>query len=430
MERNTVALTVQENLCCGCGICKAVCPVKCISWNKSNGLYCPSIDEARCVGCGRCASVCPGLGHNYVPQKSAIDTVTGSVQESHNAWAKDEKLRHFSASGGVVSVLVQKLLALGEYDGAFCLNTYDYRKQLKTTLFTEKDITEERYLETIPKSRYLPVSHENAVAYMQEHKDARLILVGVSCAIRGLLAAVEKLGLNRKQYLFIGLFCDTVFNYNVLRYFADSYANGEVLTALHFKNKESGGWPGDMKLFPQNGAPFYVPLSERTKAKAYFMSERCLYCVDKLNVCADISLGDNYTQKDNSILGSNSVILRTATGVHAWSMVKNDLEIRDVDVGDIQKAQAIDWRLNNLYYSDLRTAGSTMNLNLGVPRDNGASFLRAWKNCRKRLRSGAVYDIDPNEVRKQMRRDSKKAGPMVRLINRAIRHIARRIHGK
>ena len=111
-------------------------------------------------------------------------------------------------------------------------------------------------------------------------------------------------------------------------------------------------------------------------------------------------------------------------------MVKDDLEIRDVDVGDIQKAQAIDWRLNNLYYSDLRTAGSTMNLNLGVPRDNGASFLRAWKNCRKRLRSGAVYDIDPNEVRKQMRRDSKKAGPMVRLINRAIRHIARRIHGK
>ena len=194
MERNTVALTVQDNLCCGCGICKAVCPVKCISWNKSNGLYCPSIDEVRCVGCGRCASVCPGLGHNYVPQKSAIDTVTGSVQESHNAWAKDEKLRHFSASGGVVSVLVQKLLALGEYDGDFCLNTYDYRKQLKSTLLTEKDITEELYRETIPKSRYLPVSHENAVAYMQEHKDARLILVGISCAIRGLLAAVKNWG--------------------------------------------------------------------------------------------------------------------------------------------------------------------------------------------------------------------------------------------
>lgn len=428
MERNTVALTVRENLCCGCGVCKAVCPAGCISWSRKNGLYTPLIEEERCAGCGRCASVCPGLGHSYTPRGSAADTVTGSVLVCHNAWAKDAGLRHISASGGVVSVLVRKLLASGAYDGAFCLDTYDYRQQLKTVLFTAKDMEGARYRENAPKSRYLPVSHENAIAYMREHRDARLILIGSSCALRGLLAAVEELGLKRGQYLLVGLFCDTVFNYNVLRYFEDRFADGKPLAALHFKNKESGGWPGDMKLFPRDGAPFYVPLSERAKAKAYFMPERCLYCVDKLNVCADISLGDNYTQKDASAEGSNSVILRTEAGLRVWSMAREELEVRAVDVEDIQTAQAIEWRLNHLHYGDLRMAGSAMDLNRGVPREETDSLLRAWKACRRRLRAGAVYDADPDVLRKQLRRDGKKTGPVGRLVGRVIGHIVRRIH--
>lgn len=430
MERNTVALTVQENLCCGCGICKAVCPTGCITWGRKNGLYTPLINEERCVGCGRCASVCPGLGHSYTPRDSAVDTVTGTVLECHNAWAKDSGLRYISASGGVVSVLVQKLLESGAYDGAFCLDTYDYRQQLKTVLFTAKDMEGGRYQENAPKSRYLPVSHENAITYMREHREARLILIGSSCALRGLLAAMEALRLKRGQYLLIGLFCDTVFNYNVLRYFEDRFADGKPLAALHFKNKESGGWPGDMKLFPQNGASFYVPLPERAKAKAYFMPERCLYCVDKLNVCADISLGDNYTQKDASAEGSNSVILRTEAGLKAWSMAREELEVRAVDVEDIQTAQAVEWRLNHLYYGDLRMTGSAIDLNRGIPREKTGSFLRAWKACQKRLRSGAVYDTDPDRVKKQMQRDSKKVGPIGRLMNRVIGHITRKIHGK
>ena len=141
----------------------------------------------------------------------------------------------------------------------------------------------------------------------------------------GLQAVVKKLKLSTEQYLFIGLFCDQVFNYNVLSYFEDRYSPDAVLEEMHFKNKESGGWPGDMKLFPENGEAFYIPLAERAKAKAYFMPERCLYCVDKLNVCADISVGDNYTGRDESPLGSNSVIIRTKAGAQAWQSAKEQL---------------------------------------------------------------------------------------------------------
>ena len=417
---------MDNNLCCGCGICKGICPRNCISWERKNGLFLPVIDADACVNCGLCASVCPGLGHSYEPRKTATETVTGMVLECCNAWSKDAELRHVSASGGVISTIIQKLLASDSYDGAFCLDSYDYREQLKTRLFTADEVAARWEASSAPKSRYLPVSHENAVRYMKENRDKRLILIGTSCAIRGLQAAVKKLNLKRDQYLFIGLFCDKVFNYNVLAYFSNIYAQGHTVEALHFKNKESGGWPGDMKFFLESGEAFYVPLEERAKAKAYFMPERCLYCVDKLNACADISLGDNYTGKDDSPLGSNSVIIRTETGMAAWSAVQDCLEIRSIGITNIQKAQAIDWRLRNLYIGDL--AMCEFDLNSGIPREMDCTIFKdAYRIARKKLNTGAVYAEDSTALARQVEKDGRKANLFVRWIKRIIGFVRRRI---
>lgn len=423
---NTVNKTIQAELCCGCGVCKGICPRDCISWDRRNGLYVPQIDTQTCVNCGLCASVCPGLGHPYKPASTAAEGVTGSVLASVTAWSRDPHLRHVSASGGVVSTIIRQLLTAGMYDGAFCLDSYDYRQQLKTRLYNAEEVVACWNSSNAPKSRYLPVSHENAVAYMKQNRSARLILVGTSCGIRGLQVAVEKMKLDREQYLFIGLFCDKVFNYNVLPYWQDRYCSGNTLTALHFKNKESGGWPGDMKFFPEGQDPFYVPLNDRAKAKAYFMPERCLYCVDKLNVCADISLGDNYTGQDESELGSNSVIIRTEQGADAWNAAKDSLEIRDIGIEQIQNAQVIERRLDNLYCGDL--IYPQMDLNAGVPREKEANAV--VHQCRyslQKLRAGAVYDTDPAVLDRQLRRDNRKPNPAVRFARRAIGFIKRRI---
>lgn len=430
MDRNTVKKTVQSDLCCGCGICKAICPKECISWSRKNGLYVPNINEQQCVNCGLCASVCPGLSHRYEAKGTAEETVAGPALASFNAWSRDAEFRHISASGGAVSTIIRELLETEAYDGAFCLDTYDYRQQLKTRLYTADEVKAHWAKSSAPKSRYLPVSHENAVTWMKAHRSDRLILVGTPCAVRGLQAAVEKLGLNREQYLFIGLFCDKVFNYNVISYWQDRYCHGNTLEALHFKNKESGGWPGNMKFFPEGQEAFCVPQEDRAKAKAYFMPERCLYCVDKLNVCADISLGDNYTGKDDSTLGSNSVIIRTQAGANAWAAAKDKLEVRDIGIADIQKAQAIGWRLDNLYCGDLKVAqtGEPLDLNHGVPREKEtATLARVWKANLQKLNAGAVYDSDPTVLKQQIQKDNRTPNPIVHFANRAIGYIKRRI---
>ena len=430
MVSNTVQYTVNNNLCCGCGVCKGICPKDCISWQRKDGLFLPHIDETKCVGCGLCNSVCPGLGHTYEPRQTAAETVTGSVMVCYNAWSKDSELRHVSASGGVISTMIQALLVSGKYDGAFCLDSYDYRDQLKTRLYTAEEVAACWTGSQAPKSRYLPVSHENAVRYMKENREKRLILVGTSCAIRGLQAAVSKLKLRRDQYLFIGLFCDKVFNYNVLSYFADTYAQGKTVQALHFKNKESGGWPGDMKFYPEGGDAFYVPLEERAKAKAYFIPERCLYCVDKLNVCADISLGDNYTGRDDSPLGSNSVIIRTTTGMTAWASVQDFLEVRPIEISAIQTAQFISGRLNNLYFGDLKTGymKSKIDLNAGVKREHRyQEYERAWRESLHRSNCGSCYLTAPNKLIRQTIADKKKENALLNFLKRGYYFLKRKL---
>lgn len=430
MGCNTVKYITNNNLCCGCGMCKGICPRDCISWVYKDGLYLPHIDETKCINCGLCKSVCPGFGHIYEPKKNAAETIVGNVTACFNAWSKNSNLRHVSASGGVVSAMVRELLELGSYDGAFCLDSYDYHSRLRTRLYTAEEVSACWETSNAPKSRYLPVSHENAVKYMKEHGNARLVFVGTSCAVRGLQAAVKKLNLDRSQYLFIGLFCDKVFNYNVLSYFEDTYASGRKVKALHFKNKESGGWPGNMKFYPDMGEPFYVPLEERAKAKSYFMPECCLYCVDKLNVCADISLGDNYTGIDASPLGSNSVIVRTQEGMKAWVAVRKLLEIREIDVVEIEKAQFISGRLNHLYFGELkeRSLKGILHLNSGVPRENKYSeYERAWRESLHRIECGSKYLFKPQKLRRQIKTDAKKENILLNFIKRVYYYIKRKV---
>jgi len=422
----TVATTVEQNLCCSCGVCKGICPKNCITYHREHGMFLPEIDTEKCVSCGLCADVCPGLGHTYTAKSTAADTVTGEVLACFNAWSRESDLRHVSASGGVVSTIVKVLLEAGVYDAVFTLDTYDYHEQLKTRRYTVEDFCVDWKKSSTPKSRYLPVSHEDTVSYIRAHRSEKLIIIGTSCAMRGMLSAIDKLGISRNQYLFIGLFCDKVFNYNVLQYWNDTYSPDSIIEKLHFKNKESGGWPGDMKFYPEEKEPFYVPLSDRAKAKAYFMPERCLYCVDKLNVCADISVGDNYTGKDESEFGSNSVIVRTSIGLDAWEMAREKLEIRDITITDVEKAQAIDLRLNNLYYGDLRHP--KLNLNQGVQREKeGSGYNKQWETELQKLSAGAVYDTEPDQLTKQIKIDNKKPNPVARFIRRAFGYIRRKL---
>lgn len=425
MERRTVSDTVKWNLCSSCGICKNVCSLECISWRRDKGMYQPLIDEKRCVSCGICAKVCPGLEFNYgreavLPKEASL----GSYAGLYNAWSKNKDIRHVSASGGVISTMIECLLREKAYDTAFCVNSYDYGEQLRTEPVYIKDVMQCLEDSSIPKSRYLPVSHEEAVKYIRQNPDKRVILIGTSCAVRGLQNVIAHFKLCRSNYLIIGLFCDRVFNYNVYDYFSkDSFCKGKELVKLHFKNKESGGWPGNMKLLFSDGSSAYIDKDERAKAKDYFMPERCMYCIDKLNVSADISLGDNYTGENSSPLGSNSVIIRTEAGQNAWNISRDSIEYAETTIDAIAKGQYLDWRLNNYYYSRLKQKqikADKIDINKGVkPEKASSEYRQRWMRDLRKLRAGEVYCECPAALDEQLKRAEKESKTNTSLFRKA-----------
>lgn len=57
-------VTFLEDICKGCGLCVAACPVKIITLNgkklNKRGYHPASVEEMdKCIGCANCATMCP-----------------------------------------------------------------------------------------------------------------------------------------------------------------------------------------------------------------------------------------------------------------------------------------------------------------------------------------------------------------------------------
>ena len=90
--------------CCGCWACIQVCPKKCINMSEDNeGFLYPGIDLSLCINCGLCEKVCPVIhqGKERNPLKV------------YAAKSCNERIRLESSSGGVFTLLAEKIITSG-----------------------------------------------------------------------------------------------------------------------------------------------------------------------------------------------------------------------------------------------------------------------------------------------------------------------------
>ena len=352
-----ISSVVENNLCVSCGICADVCPKKCIASNFEAGSYLPTIDENSCVNCGRCYRVCPGKSANYT-KTSAKDIFFGTAIKCLAAQTKDKDILARATSGGAVTTLVKNLLRDKIYDAAFLVDTYNHDAETFSNLYTaESDFA------NTPKSRYLTINQSRAVAYMLENPDAKLILVGSSCFVQGILNVIAQFKLNRDNYFLAGLFCDKTMHYNVWTYFKNFVGADK----LFFRTKEQSGWPGNVGLEAQ-GKKIFLPRETRMQMKDFFCVERCRYCLDKLNQFADISFGDNYTKTPlpaqiDKAAGTSCLIIRTERGAKIFDKYRDDFLTKELPAQEVYKSQNIEARKTNYIFSEYKSAevGYTIN---------------------------------------------------------------------
>jgi len=70
------AIEVNEDLCCGCGICVAVCPYDASKLEKTEKGLVSVIDNLKCKRCGVCVSACPA-GARTIKDK-LVETITNT----------------------------------------------------------------------------------------------------------------------------------------------------------------------------------------------------------------------------------------------------------------------------------------------------------------------------------------------------------------
>lgn len=346
-----VETIVKNGQCSSCGVCVSVCPKKCISLKLINRNATVVIDNGSCSQCGICYAVCPFSDQTNFLGKSGIESFNlGERKQILCAVAKDKKLLEDCTSGGVVTSTIMCLLEKKIYDSAFVVKGYG----IEDFYYTER-VTKPEELADSSKSRYVTVSHEKSVKYMLDHPKEKMIIVGVPCAIRGISKCIEKRGLERNNYLLLGLFCDKALTYGVFEYFKEyPLCKGKRITRFNFRDKSSGGWPGDVRIEFEDGSFADVSGEERIRVKDYFTPESCLYCLDKLNTCCDIAMGDNYIPANNQKEGVSSVIVRSDQGEQAWNIVCNEFELKEDSEEDLLKSQHISSRNENYLYAGIK----------------------------------------------------------------------------
>lgn len=316
IRMNTVEAVARGHLCHSCGACAVVCPIGAISYYETTGGHLlPLIDQGRCTSCGRCLQVCPGMG--LTPRLAELlpsDPFVGEARECFVGRATDRAIYASAQSGGVATALLCHGLQSGTL-GAALVTAMRQAVPPRPVAYLATSATD---VVRAQKSKYAPVAVLAALHNLGS-VDGPIAVVGLPCQVHGLRTLMETDSrLRTRIALVIGLVCDRTLTSAGLEYLTAQAMLPDEPSMIIFRDKAAGGYPGAVHVFGHKGGEAVLPSAERTRIKNWFTPARCLICFDKLNILADITVGDPWgiAQADHQC-GESAVVARTQAGVNA-----------------------------------------------------------------------------------------------------------------
>ena len=314
--------------CTGCGACVQLCSKKAVFLCENHeGFLYPKVDDKLCVNCGLCEKKCP-------VNQSKNNAEKYSEKEAFACIANDEKIREESSSGGMFSVLAERIIAEGgvvfgvEFDKDFSVK------------FGRTDSSEG--LERFRGSKYLQARMENSFSECKKIlEDGRKVLfTGTPCQIAGLKAFLKKTYENLYTIDFI---CHGVPSPKLwqkyIKYREKKSASRTVKTAFRRKND---GW----KLFSlsftfANDSEYRQPLTNDKYLQIFLkdnaLRESCYRCTFRGdNHKSDLTIADFWGIEavypeffDDR--GTSLLIVQNEKGKKLFDLCKDECRLIQVD---------------------------------------------------------------------------------------------------
>jgi coenzyme F420 hydrogenase subunit beta len=322
----------------------------------------------KCVNCGLCTKVCPSLEKNMQPNND-VDPYVGNIISVYVGRAIDEFTYKNSQSGGTCTALLTYLFDNKLIDGALVV-----RMEAATPVPVLKAsiVSDVELLKQTQKSCYTPVDLLSSLKDISQYHS--LAVVGLPCHISGLvnLQKVKKVIADKVKYR-IGLICDRTLCsgiQNVFQTYVPHFEN--IIINWRCKNLATKGVHfqydnAPVVIINEDGQYVSVKNTHRFWLKEMFTPPRCRVCPDKINVNADIVLGDpwrmpNY-DKEN---GDSVIVVRTGVGSQLLSDAVRTgyVQCNQRDCNEIVIGQLIEQRKNQV--ATYSTALKKMNPNFHI----------------------------------------------------------------
>lgn len=321
---------INDN-CTGCHCCINICSNECINMNPNNeGFLYPVVNYSNCINCGKCVSVCPIINKN--------DLTNNPI--AYACFNKDKIIRLNSSSGGIFTILAEKVIDCGGVViGAVFNKDFEVKHDIVETYENIRLLRGSKYVQST-----VGYTYKKTKDFLLSGR--KVLFSGTPCQIAGLKTYLSK---PYPNLITVDIICHGVpspYVWKTYIQFRESKA-GSKIKSINFRSKNTG-WKQYSVLFSfVNNSVYNKIFSEDIYMKAFLknicLRPSCYNCnFRSLNRQSDITLADfwgiqNLLPDMDDDNGTSLIFLNSQKGRQVFKSISNNIFYKEVEITDAVK---------------------------------------------------------------------------------------------